>query len=221
MKKIKLLFLIFLYFFSCNLTLGQKIDTKMLIKNMFLLESIFRLDSKEIYQNDFYESFDFCMYEIGNTCRWALPIKFFVLDSFKVYNKEIIRDELLKDSMYIVALQDNNLFRLKGFSYNDFPFLLKYYLENKEDYSVKEILKKLDASYNTREHLYIDFECLYEAFRSKEINYDLYPCLESYRQSCDICVVIGYNEKVCVKKGGEPIGYRGTKNKYRKRMKGR
>lgn len=215
-------FLFPLFFFLCNLAIGQKIDSKVLVKNMFLMEPIFRLDTKEVDLNDFNKSFDFKMYEIGNSCRWILPIQLFVLDSFKVYNKNIVREELLKDSVYVVAVQCNDVYRLKGFSYNDFPFLLKYCLENKQDYSVNEILKKLEDSYNTKEHLYVDFECLYEAFRSKEINYDIYPCLESLSKSLETYIIIGYNEKVYVKKGGEPIGYRRTKykvNKYRKRMR--
>lgn len=216
------------YFISCifldlcffQMCLSQKINQEILIKNAFLIESRI-VNNHDCTLEDYYNSFSFKTFELGNNKYDLRGKNFFLIDSFKVYNERIVNKNNLKDSAYIVVIEDCRLYRLKGFSYNDFPFLLKSYLEENEDYSVREIIDELNDSYNLENKMYIDFECLYEAFRAKEINYDVYPCMESYPISQDICVQTGFNERVCVKKGGEPIGYRGTKykkSKYRKRM---
>ncbi|MBR2262627.1 MAG: hypothetical protein IJ916_13130 [Paludibacteraceae bacterium] len=222
MKSICSIILLLVFMFPFQNTSGQEITREVLIKNLFLMEPwIIKSQEEKFDLQEFYNAFDFKIFEIGDDswCKIMGLEKYYVLDSFKVSNTDLIREEFLKDSVYIVAINGRKVYRLKGFSCNDFPFLMKFYLEENEKYSVKEILQDLNRCYNTNSNIYIDFECLYEAFRSKEINYDKFPCLESYPHSKNICVQIGYNEKVCVKSGGESIGYRGTKykkSKYRK-----
>lgn len=215
--KIIYFFISIIFFSSVSLVKGQIIDPELLIKNAFLTENIMKSDSFNVSIEDYYSSFNFKLKEIGSDDLYSNFVQYFVLDSFNVLNNQIVEESYLKDSVYIIAMNKERLYRLKGFSYNDFPFLLKLYLDQPSDYSVKEILYRLNRLCNNKGNINVDFECLYHAFRSKEINYDIYPCLESFVHSSNaLSVVMGYNGKICVKKGGEPIGYRGKKNKKNK-----
>lgn len=218
MKQFKI-FITLIYLFLNHFAKGQIINSELLIKNVFLMENVLRLDSDNVSVTEYIESFDFNMRKIGNDYLYTDSINFIVLDSFQIHNSKIFKDNYFKDSVYVVAVDNGKLYRLKGFSYNDFPFLLKLYLDQLEDYSINRILHRMNRACNYNGIVNVDFKCLYDAFRSKEINYDLFPCLESYVHSTNISVVMGYNEKTCIKIGGEPIGYRGKKNKKSKYLK--
>lgn len=167
------------------------------------------IQGKSISIDEYYQLFDFKMKKIGIADYG--DIAYYLIDSFKIVDTNVTKENIALNGKYIVAMDGNMVYRIKGFSINDFPFLLKRYLEIDENSSVVEILDFLDVNYNYDDELYIDFECLYEAFRVKEINYDKHPCLESVLHSQNVSVVMGYNNKVWVKKGGEPLGYRGSK----------
>lgn len=208
MKKYNIIFF-FVIFYSCNVIYGQKMDKEILIKNLFLYEPYF-LNNMEKNSNmeDFYKSFSFRIKELGE-CKMENS-EVLLIDSMTICNNSFFYNDIFKDKpSYVIATTENKMYRLKGFSYNDFPFLLKYYLEKYEDFSVHEVVDMLNECVNSQDTTFIDFECIYEAFRAKEINYDYFPCIESFSHSKN-----EYLYKDCMqgiwkkKKGGEPFEYR-------------
>lgn len=210
MNKKFLVILLFLYYSLSSAVFSQVlIDKEVIVKNLFMMEPEITCANKAVSATDFYNLLDFKMNRFG--LGGYEDITYYMLDSFNVKDKKIINSDIFIDREYVVAIEGNMAYRIKGFSVNDFPFLFKRCLEIDSDNSVNEILDFLDCCYNTSDSIHIDFDCLYAAFRSKEINYDKYPCLESVRHSQDVSIVMGYNNKVWRKVGGEPLGYRGTK----------
>lgn len=188
------------------------VDKYMLVKNLLMMEPYITNDTISVV--DFYSFFDFKLTIIEEDLVGDedAKITYYVLDSFEVKNKKIINEDILKNKEYVIAIEGNMVYRIKGFSVNDFPFLLKRYLESNlnQGKSVNDVIANMNATCNFWSE-YVDFDCLYDAFRSKEINYDKHPCLESVWHKQNVYFVRGYNNTVWLKRGGEPLGYRKTK----------
>lgn len=194
---------------------NAQIDGKTILKSFFLQEmnsGMMKKLPEDTEVDDFFANFDFRMRVAGSTLG---SIDYYVVDSFVYANDSFKIVDVIDDTCkFVVAIHDNDIFRLKGFSVNDFPFFLKRVIESgyaNSDVSVRSILEDLSLTYNVESNVELDFDCLYEAFRAKELNYDDYPCLQSYWVAQSLCMQTGYNGMVVQKKGGEPVGYRRTK----------
>ena len=208
-KELSLVILINLLIIGLNA--NAKINQNELVKSLFLQEvHILSAIEDEVNIENFYNYFDFRMTAIGHD---SGNINIYEVDSFS-YKQE--RLTAIHDTCkYFVAIYNNQeVYRLKGFSANDFPFFFKTYIElYGDDDSANEILDDLSLFYckDVLGEVLLDFNCMYNAFRSKEINYDEHPCLQSYEVASRVYLVAGYNGKYARKVGGEPLGYRGKK----------
>lgn len=179
---------------------------KKLVTNLFLLEPEFqRLIANDV--GDLSDGFSFSLRKI---CDGLLEGDCYVIEDFHI-SKDSTIEKHLNDERLVIVIDDHVPYRLKGFYFNDFPLYFKHCCEQRANQSVKEILSSLKCNCE-EEDIQIDFDCLYKAFRSKELNYDEHPCVESALHKLNVYVEWGFNGKYCTKKGGEPIGYRGTRN---------
>lgn len=210
MKKFWKIFLLWVLLLPSAIVYAQNEFDKKLATNLLLLEpELQRLITDK--EGEISDDFSFSMRKI---CKGLLDGECYIIEDFHIGMDSTIEKHLNNERLILVI--DNHVpYRLKGFYFNDFPLYFKHCCEQRESQSVKEILSSLMFSCD-EEDVQIDFECLYKAFRSKELNYDEHPCLESALHKLNVYIEWGVNDKYCVKKGGEPIGYRGTKNYTRK-----
>ena len=195
-KKILILFFISLSF-SHHLNAQSKTDIEDVFKMQLFLNRknvVFRTMDTSIVRNDslYYSFKDLISLKIdtlkleNNLSFLEEDYKFYRVQETGInYNRKLASDEFRylnigcwMNGSYIIALNQTSgiSYRLMGFDNNDF---LGFFSDFKEMYR-KSNVKKLKVSNFFKNYKVedLDFRCLYNGLRSKEINLEKYPCLK-------------------------------------------